>query len=196
MRYRNLIHIENRIHILIVLVCIFTLISVSIAQEQEDDQITSESQESDAQEGDEKPEESNAPESQDVETQLEQLKKDLYCPCGCDRMTFEICHCITAERFKKEFRQALMDGQSVEEITAVYLETYGPQFSAVMKPEGINILAFTMPVVILLAIGGIILLVRRQSREYKPFPQQDNRQLSDELQQKIESELEQFKDRN
>ena len=190
MRYRNLIHIENRIRILIVLVCIFTLLSVSIAQEQEDDQITSESQESDA-----KSEESNAPESQDVETQLEQLKKDLYCPCGCDRMTFEICHCMTAEQFKKEFRQALTDGQSVEEITAVYLETYGPQFSAVMKFEGINILAFTMPVVILLTIGGIILIVRRQSREYKPFPEQDNRHLSDELQQKIESELEQFKDR-
>lgn len=191
MRYRNLIQIENRIRILIVLVCIFTLLSVSIAQEQEDEQITSESQESDA-----KSEESNAPESQDVETQLEQLKKDLYCPCGCDRMTFEICHCITAERFKKEFRQALTDGQSVEEITAVYLETYGPQFSAVMKPEGINILAFTMPVVILLAIGCVIYIVRQKSRENKPFPQQDNRQLSDELQQKIESELEQFKDRN
>lgn len=191
MIYQNLIHIENRIRILIVLVCIFTLLSASIAQEQEDEQITTESQEGGA-----KSEESNAPESQDVETQLEQLKKDLYCPCGCDRMTFEICHCMTAEQFKKEFRQALTDGQSVEEIIAVYLETYGPQFSAVMKPEGINILAFTMPVVILLTIGGIILLVRRQSREYKPLPQQDDRQLSDELQQKIESELEQFKDRN
>ena len=191
MRYQNLIHIENRIRILIVFVCIFTLLSASIAQEQEDDQITSESQESDA-----KSEEANAPESQDVETQLEQLKKDLYCPCGCDRMTFEICHCMTAEQFKKEFRQALSDGQSVEEIIAVYLETYGPQFSAVMKPEGINILAFTMPVVILLAIGCVIYIVRQKSRENKPFPEQDNRHLSDELQQKIESELEQFKDRN
>ncbi len=191
MRYRNLIHIENRIRILIVLVCIFTLISASIAQDQQGDQITPESQERDA-----NSEESNAPESQDVETQLEQLKKILYCPCGCDRMTFEICHCQTAEQFKKEFRQALTDGQSVENITVAYLETYGPQFSAVMKPEGINILAFSMPVVILLVIGGVIYIVRRQSRENKPFPQQDNRQLSDELQQKIESELEQFKDRN
>ena len=191
MRYRNVIYFENRIRILIILACIFTLISVSIAQERADDQITSEIQERDA-----NLEESDVPESQDVETQLEQLKKDLYCPCGCDRMTFEICHCMTAERFKKEFRKALTEGQSVEEITVVYLETYGPQFSAVMKAEGINILAFTMPVVILLAIGGIILIVRRQSREYKSFPQQDARQLSDELQQKIESELEQFKDRN
>lgn len=186
MKYRNLIHIENRIRILIVLVCIFTLISASIAQEQEDDQITSESQESDA----------KSPESQDVETELEQLKKELYCPCGCDRMTFEICHCGTAEKFKKEFRKALTDGQSVEEITAAYLKTYGPQFSAVMKFEKINILAYTMPIVFLLAIGGVIYIVRSQSRLKKPFPPQDNRQLSDELQQKIESELEQFKDRN
>ncbi len=191
MRYRKLIQIENRIRILLVLVCLFTLLSASIVQAQEDEQVTTESQESDA-----KSEESNALESQDVETQLKQLKKDLYCPCGCDRMTFEICHCMTAERFKKEFRQALTNGQSVEGITAVYLETYGPQFSAVMKFEDINILAFTMPIVILLTIGGIILLVRRRSREYKPFPQQDNRQFSDELQQKIESELERFKDRN
>ena len=191
MRYRNVIHIDNRIRTLIILACIFTLISASIAQDQQDDPITSESQESDVQS-----EESNAPESQNIETQLEQLKKVLYCPCGCDRMTFEICHCMTAEKFKKEFRKALTDGQSVEEITAAYLKTYGPQFSAVMKAEGINILAFTMPGVILLVIGGIIYIVRRQSREFKPFPQQDNRQISDKLQQKIESELEQFKDRS
>ena len=191
MRYRNVIHIDNRIRTLIILACIFTLISASIAQEQQDEKITSESQESDVQS-----EESNAPESQNIETQLEQLKKVLYCPCGCDRMTFEICHCMTAEKFKKEFRKALTDGQSVEEITAAYLKTYGPQFSAVMKAEGINILAFTMPGVILLVIGGIIYIVRRQSREFKPFPQQDNRQISDKLQQKIESELEQFKDRS
>ena len=112
-------------------------------------------------------------------------------------MTFEICHCQTAEQFKKKFRTALMDGQTVEEITAAYLDKYGPQFSAVMKVEGINILAFSMPVVILLVIGGVIYTVRRQSsREYKHFPLQDNRQLSAELQQKIESELEQFKDRD
>lgn len=188
MRYRIVIHIDNKVRTLIILACIFTLISASIAQ---DDQITSESQESDV-----KSEESNAPESQDIEVQLEQLKKILYCPCGCDRMTFEICHCQTAEQFKKEFRTALTEGQSVEEITAAYLKTYGPQFSAVMKAEGINILAFSMPVVILLVIGGVICLVRRQSREYKQFPLQDNRQLSEELQQKIESELEQFKDRS
>ena len=191
MRYRNLIHIENRIRTLIGLVCIFTLVSAALAQEQEDDPITSKNQESHA-----NLKESNSPESQDVETQLEQLKKILYCPCGCDRMTFEICHCMTAEKFKKEFRKALTDGQTVEEISTAYLETYGPQFSAVMKVEGINILAFTMPVVILLAIGGVIFIVRRQSREDKPFPPQDNKQLSDELQQKIESELKQFKDRN
>lgn len=192
MRYRNVIHIDNKIRTLIILACIFTLISASIAQEQQDGQITSESQESD-----DKSEENNATDSQDIETQLEQLKKILYCPCGCDRMTFEICHCQTAEQFKKQFRTALTEGQSVEEITVAYLETYGPQFSAVMKAEGINILAFSMPVVILLVIGGVIYTVRRQSsREYKQFPLQDNRQLSDELQQKIESELEEFKDRS
>ena len=191
MRYRNLIHIENRIRTLIRLVCIFTLVSAAFAQEQKDKPMTSESQESQA-----NSKESNSPESQDVETQLEQLKKILYCPCGCDRMTFEICHCMTAEKFKKEFHKALTDGQTVEEISTAYLETYGPQFSAVMKVEGINILAFAMPVVILLAIGGVIFIVRRQSREDKPFSPQNNKQLSDELQQKIESELKQFKDRN
>ena len=191
MRYRNVFHIDNKILTLIILACIFTLISAAIAQEQQDDQITSESQESEVQS-----EETIATESQDIETQLDQLKKVLYCPCGCDRMTFEICQCQTAEQFKKQFRTALTEGQSVEEITKVYLETYGPQFSAVLKGKGIRRLAYTMPVVILLVIGGVIYTVRRQSREYKQFPLQDNKQLSDELQQKIESELEQFKDRN
>ena len=191
MKNRELLPIKRMIGFIAMLMFMFFSAIAVTGQEVTDESDSSKSQGNEIQ-----VKESDILDSELIEIQLDQLKKDLYCPCGCDRMTFEICHCATAEQFKKDFRKALTDGETVEEIIEVYLKTYGPQFSAVMKVEGINIIAFTMPVVILLAIGGVIYIVRRQSREYKPFPQQDNRQLSDELQQKIESELEQFKDRN
>ncbi len=134
--------------------------------------------------------------SEDIEAKLYELKITLYCYCGCDRMTYEICHCGTAEFVKKEFRKALLEGKTVEEIRTAYLEEHGPQFSAVMKAEGINLLAYLMPAVILIAIGGVIFIVRHQSRGNEVPSTQPDQQISDELQQQVESELEKYKDRN
>lgn len=174
------------------LACVFSMVFALAAQQQVVAQNASVTQETEA-----NIEEPDTSESQDIETQLDILKTTLYCPCGCDRMTFEICQCGTAIQFKKEFRKALTEGETVEEIRTVYLQTYGPQYSAVMKAVGWNILAYTMPVVILIAIGGVIYLVRRQSPYIKKTVSTPrDAQISDELQQKIESELEQYKDQN
>lgn len=192
MRIPSIRHTDNLVNALFMLACIFSTVFASTAQEQVEDPITSVTQETEA-----NIEEPETSESQDIETQLDALKTTLYCPCGCDRMTFEICHCQTAEQFKKDFRKALTDGETVAEIRAAYLQTYGPQYSAVMRFVSWNILAYTMPVVILMAIGGVIYLVRRQSPYIKKtVSTPPDAQISDELQQKIESELDQYKNQN
>lgn len=192
MRIPSIRHADNMVNAIFMLLCIFSIVFASTAQEQAEDPITSEIQETEA-----NTEERQTSESQDIETQLDALKTTLYCPCGCDRMTFEICHCQTAEQFKKDFRKALTEGETVEDIRTVYLQTYGPQYSAVMKAVGWNILAYTMPVVILLAIGGVIYLVRRQSPyNRKTVSTPPDAQISDALQKKIESELDQYKQHN
>lgn len=192
MRIPSTRHADNLVNALFMLACIFSTVFASTAQEQVEDPIKSVTQETEA-----NIEEPETSESQDIETQLDALKTTLYCPCGCDRMTFEICHCQTAEQFKKDFRKALTEGETVEEIRAVYLQTYGPQYSAVMRFVSWNILAYMMPLVILIAIGGVIYLVRRQSPyNKKTVSTPPDAQISDALQQKIESDLDQYKQNN
>lgn len=130
------------------------------------------------------------------EAQLEELLTTLYCPCGCVRETNKACVCGTAQAIEVSFRDALTEGQTVEEIRTLYLKTYGSEFSAVMKAEGINWLAYIMPAVILIVSGGVIFIVRYQSRSKDISSTQRDQQISDKLQRQVEAELEKYKDRN
>ncbi len=130
------------------------------------------------------------------EYQLEELLTTLYCPCGCVRETNKACVCGTAQAIEARFRDALTEGQTVEEIRTLYLKTYGSEFSAVMKAEGVNLIAYIMPVVILIGIGGVIFIIRHQLRGNEAPSTQPDQQISDELQQQVESELEKYKEEN
>ena len=138
----------------------------------------------------------NPSNNKEFESQLEELMTTLYCPCGCVRETNKSCVCATAQTIETDFRNRLSAGETVEEIRTEYLTTHGPQFSAVMKAEGVNLIAYLMPVVILLAIGGVIFIVRHQSRENKTAQAQPNQQATDELQQMVESELKKYKEQS
>ena len=125
--------------------------------------------------------------------ELDELLTTTYCPCGCVRETNKACVCETAQMIEDMFLNRLSEGKTVEEIRTAYLDQYGSQFHAVMKAEGINILAYVMPAVILIAIGGVIFGIRYRSRVNKVLTGKPDKQISDELQQHLESELEEYK---
>ena len=130
------------------------------------------------------------------ESQLEELITTVYCYCGCTRETIKACVCQTAQNVETDFRNKLQRGGTVDAIRTDYLEKWGPQFSAVMKAEGVNLIAYIMPAVILISTGGLIMFVLYQSRRDKmPSIQSDN-QVSNKLQQQVESELERYKEEN
>lgn len=131
--------------------------------------------------------------STEFDSQLDELLSTLYCPCGCVRETNKACVCETAQMMESMFRKRLSEGETVEEIRTDYLNTYGTQFSAVMKAEGINLLAYIMPAVILITIGGVIFVIRHQSRGNKVPAKETDKEISDELQQHLEDELERYK---
>ena len=176
MKILNSLSTENICLLLLMIVISFIFVSVVTAQAQTADSDTSKDFE--------------------FESQLDELLTTLYCPCGCVRETNKACVCGTAQAIEASFRVALAEGQTVEEIRTLYLKTYGSEFSAVMKAEGVNLLAYIMPVVILIAIGGVIYLVRHQSRSNDISSTQPDQQISDELQQQVEAELEKYKEQN
>ena len=129
------------------------------------------------------------------ESKLNELLTTVYCYCGCERETIEVCVCGTAEQIEADFRNRLLAGQTVEQIRTNYLDTYGPQFYAVMPAEGINLIAYIMPAVILVLIGGIAFAVLRKSKQ---FAATDNagvssQQVSDTTLKQVEAELERYK---
>ena len=134
-----------------------------------------------------------------VKPDLDELLTTVYCYCGCVRETIEVCTCGTAMRIENNFRERLLDGETVEQIRTDYLDTYGPQYYAVMPVEGINLLAYAMPVIILALIGGVVFVViRRSTRAMQQTVSEDGsgepgHRVSDETVQQVEAELERYK---
>ena len=134
-----------------------------------------------------------------LESQLEELLTTVYCYCGCERETIKACVCDTAVMLEKDFRNRLLAGQTVEQIRTNYLDTFGPQFYAVMPAEGINLLAYIMPAVILVLIGGIAFAALQKSKRKavtSHVPQDSNQQVSDVTVKRVEAELERYKQQN
>lgn len=130
------------------------------------------------------------------ESKLNELLTTVYCYCGCERETIEVCVCVTAEQIEADFRSRLLAGQTVEGIRTNYLDTYGPQFYAVMPAEGINLIAYIMPGVILVLIGGVAFVVLRKSKRLVTTTDSSggsSQQVSDTTLKQVEVELERYK---
>ena len=134
-----------------------------------------------------------------IAPQLEELLTTVYCYCGCTRETIEVCVCETAVMIEKDFHNRLLAGQTVEQIRTNYLDTFGPQYYAVMPAEGINLLAYVMPAVILAIIGGVAFFTLRRSKQQPvttDVPQEPNQQVSATTVKQVEAELERYKRQN
>ena len=135
-----------------------------------------------------------------VASNLEELLTTVYCYCGCVRETIEVCTCATAMNIENSFRDRLLAGETVEQIRTDYLDTYGPQYYAVMPVEGINLLAYAMPVIILVFIGGIVFVVFRRSMRQTETVVDAQEKLdphtSDDSVKQVEAELERYKREN
>lgn len=131
------------------------------------------------------------------ESQLKELLTTVYCYCGCERETIEVCMCGTAGLIEEDFRNRLLAGQTVEQIRTNYLDTYGPQFYAVMPAEGINLIAYIMPIVILALIGGVAFAVLRKSKQQLATTTggggMSKQQVADTTLKRVEAELERYK---
>lgn len=134
---------------------------------------------------------------------LEELLTTVYCFCGCTRETIKACVCDTALAIEASFKDELTNGKSVDQIRTAYLEKYGSQFYAAMPAEGINLLAYIMPAVILVLIGGVVFVVlRRSTRSMQgalvtsDAQGESETQVSGDAVKQVEAELERYKREN
>lgn len=133
-----------------------------------------------------------------LKSKLKKLTTTVYCYCGCTREKILQCVCGTSQQVENEFRNRLAAGQTVEKIRDDYLQTYGMQYSALMPVEGVNILAYVMPVFIMVLLGGIVVFVLKSKMKLSMVKQpaasiEKNPDVSEEVQRQIEAEVERYK---
>lgn len=132
-----------------------------------------------------------------LESNLDQLMTSVYCHCGCVRETIQNCVCHVAQGIETDFRNRLVDGETVQQIQDDYLARHGTQFSALMPAKGFNIVAYAMPAVIIVLLGIIVFLVLRSKRKAAlakpPDPTSPPRSGSMNQYEQIEEELERYK---
>ncbi len=95
--------------------------------------------------------------------------RTLRCDCGCHPQSVKDCACGRAAAMRDEIRGLVAQGLDAEAIVARYVEQQGEQILLTPTATGFNLVAWLGPLIgLLLAAGGVVLLLRRWIRARAP----------------------------
>lgn len=101
---------------------------------------------------------------------FQELEESLTCQCGCG-LTVHSCNhlqCSSALPLRQEIREQMANGSSKDQILAYFQQKYGEKILSSPTTSGLNLAAWTMPFVILLIGGGVVVLTLRRWRRAVP----------------------------
>ena len=102
----------------------------------------------------------------ELEKEATAIEGMLIAPC-CWRQPVAVHYSPAADEVRAEVRKMLGDGQTRQAILDSYVEEYGNQILAKPPAEGFNLLAYSLPVVFLIAGAAVALMVVRKLRPVK-----------------------------
>lgn len=95
-------------------------------------------------------------------TPQQAIEGAMMCYCGCADLTVRVCTCGTADAIRADIARRLAAGETPEQVLAAYVAQHGEKIRSAPTKSGFNLLAWTMPFIVLFASGaGLILLVRK-----------------------------------
>ena len=98
-----------------------------------------------------------------------------------------------AKQVKAQIAQLLTEGKTSDEVLDMYVAIYGERILAQPRAQGFNVLAYVMPILIMVIGGLLVIYVINQMTAPRPQAAQPSRQsYSDEFFQKIEREMEEL----
>lgn len=130
-----------------------------------------------------------------AKTTLQDVSEGLTCQCGCGLTVANCNHpnCSFAVPLRREIQTMLDKGMSRAAILASFREKYGKKILSAPTTEGFNILAWTMPFVMVLAGGVLIVLAvgrwRGGTHPSSGKPVAPSGQFDDALRDQLENEL-------
>lgn len=102
------------------------------------------------------------------EEEVRRIAAGLRCPV-CQNLSVADSPSEMAKQMRQLIRERLAAGERPEEVLAYFTEKYGEWILLAPKPEGFNLLVWTLPFAGLLGgLVGVLLVVRRWSRRPAP----------------------------
>jgi cytochrome c-type biogenesis protein CcmH len=102
--------------------------------------------------------------SEAPEARAQRLERELACPV-CNGESVAESHAPESRAIRAGIRERIADGKSDREIRDSYVEAYGERILLTPDSGGLGVIAWGVPVVLLvLGAGGIALALRRWSR--------------------------------
>jgi cytochrome c-type biogenesis protein CcmH len=96
---------------------------------------------------------------------VNQVASQIYCPL-CQNVRLDVCPTQACAQWRDLIRQDLAAGWSAKQIEDYFVQQYGPAVLAEPPAQGWNLLAYIVPLVVLLA--SIVFVVRIFRRAAKP----------------------------
>lgn len=90
--------------------------------------------------------------------EVNEIARELWCPL-CSGVRLDGCELRACDQMKEEIAIKLGEGEDLSAIKQYFVNQYGPQVLGEPPREGFNLLAWILPIVVLLG-GGIFLVVR------------------------------------
>ena len=105
--------------------------------------------------------------------EVNEVARELWCPL-CSGVRLDVCELKACDQMREEIAIKLEQGQETAEIKRYFLTQYGPQVLGEPPKEGFNLLAWILPVIMIVG-GGAFVLARVQRMK-------SNRRAQDEAQ--------------
>ncbi|MCB0074009.1 MAG: cytochrome c-type biogenesis protein CcmH [Caldilineaceae bacterium] len=122
------------------------------------------------------------------------VARQLWCPL-CSGVRLDACELKACDQMKDEIAIKLGEGEDVDAIKQYFVNQYGPQVLGEPPREGFNLLAWVLPVLVLLG-GGVFLVTvgRRMLRRDEPAaavppPGDGSMAAKDPYDQRLDEEL-------
>ena len=122
------------------------------------------------------------------------VARQLWCPL-CSGVRLDACELKACDQMKDEIAIKLGEGEDVDAIKQYFVNQYGPQVLGEPPREGFNLLAWVLPVLVLLG-GGVFLVTvgrrmlrRDESAAAVPPPGDDSMAAKDPYDQRLDEEL-------
>lgn len=105
----------------------------------------------------------------DLENEVLRISKSLYCPV-CTGVPLDVCETQACVQWRALIREKLEAGQGEEQIRQYFIAQYGERVLGAPPPEGFNLSAYILPVLVLLG-GGAALFWTTRGWLRQPPPQ-------------------------